>query len=198
MTAYDELAQRYIDTWNETDPSARRAAVDQLYTEDARYVDPMAVADGREAIASMIGAVQEQFPGFRFRLAGPVDGHHNQARFGWELGPDGRRGADRRLRRRGQRRRRPHPDRAGVPRQGACELEHAGQVAVAVHDGVLEHEADVYRDRRQQNELRRDVQRQPVAAEGEQRQPGARARRTAASAAPSPAVPRAAAHRRLR
>ncbi len=89
MTAYDELAQRYIDTWNETDPSARRAAVDELYAEDARYVDPMGVADGREAIASMIGAVQQQFPGLRFRLAGPVDGHHNQARFGWELGPAG-------------------------------------------------------------------------------------------------------------
>jgi len=89
MTAYDEFAQRYIDTWNETDPSARRAAVDQLYTEDARYVDPMGVADGREAIASLIGAVQQQFPGFSFRLAGPVDGHHNQARFGWDLGPAG-------------------------------------------------------------------------------------------------------------
>jgi len=33
--------------------------------------------------------VQEQFPGFRFRLAGAVDGHHDQARFGWEFGPAG-------------------------------------------------------------------------------------------------------------
>jgi hypothetical protein len=33
--------------------------------------------------------VHEQFPGFTFRLAGPVDGHHDQARFGWELGPEG-------------------------------------------------------------------------------------------------------------
>ena len=89
MTTYDELAQRYIDAWNETDADARRAAVDALYTEDARYVDPLAAAEGRDAIAGMIGAVQEQFPGFVFRLAGPVDGHHNQARFGWELGPAG-------------------------------------------------------------------------------------------------------------
>jgi hypothetical protein len=89
MTTYDDLAQRYIDTWNETDPDARRAAVDQLYTEDARYIDPLAAADGRDAIAAMIGSVQEQFPGFVFRLAGTVDGHHNQARFGWELGPAG-------------------------------------------------------------------------------------------------------------
>jgi hypothetical protein len=87
--AYDDLAQRYIDAWNETDTTARRAAVDTLYTDDARYIDPLAVAEGRDAITSMIGAVQEQFPDFTFRLAGPVDGHHNQARFGWELGPAG-------------------------------------------------------------------------------------------------------------
>jgi hypothetical protein len=88
-SAYDDLAQRYIDAWNETDATARRSAVDKLYADDARYVDPMAVAEGRDAITSMIGAVHEQFPDFSFRLAGPVDGHHNQARFGWELGPAG-------------------------------------------------------------------------------------------------------------
>jgi hypothetical protein len=54
-------------------------------------VDPLTAAEGREAIADMIGAVQEQFPGFVFRLSGPVDGHHNQARFGWELSPAGAR-----------------------------------------------------------------------------------------------------------
>ncbi len=87
MTIFDELAQRYIDTWNETDPTARSAAVDALFTTNARYVDPMAVAEGRHAIAATIEAVQNQFPGFTFRLAGPVDGHHEQVRFSWELGP---------------------------------------------------------------------------------------------------------------
>jgi hypothetical protein len=86
---FDELAQRYIAAWNETDPDARQKAVDELYTEDARYVDPLGVAEGRTAIAATIGAVQGQFPGFRFRLVGPVDGHHDQARFSWELGPEG-------------------------------------------------------------------------------------------------------------
>ena len=89
MTGYAEIAQRYIDTWNQTDATARRAAVEGLYAEDASYVDPLAVAEGREAIDATIAAVQQQFPGFVFRLAGPVDGHHNQARFGWELGPAG-------------------------------------------------------------------------------------------------------------
>jgi len=89
MTNYDDIARRYIDSWNETDPGTRRAKVNQLYTEDARYIDPLAEAEGRDAIDATIAAVQQQFPGFVFRLAGPVDGHHNQARFGWELGPAG-------------------------------------------------------------------------------------------------------------
>jgi hypothetical protein len=86
---FSALAQRYIDAWNETDPDSRGAAVDELYSADARYIDPLAEAEGRHAIAETIGAVQQQFPGFVFRLAGPVDGHHNQARFSWELGPAG-------------------------------------------------------------------------------------------------------------
>ena len=88
MDIFEDLAQRYLATWNETDPTARRRAVDELYAQDARYVDPLAAAEGREAIAATIGAVQQQFPGYRFRLAGPVDGHHDQARFSWELGPE--------------------------------------------------------------------------------------------------------------
>jgi len=69
----------------ESDPAARRALVDEVFTEDARYTDPLADVAGREAIA----AVQAQFPGFGFRLAGPVDAHHDQVRFTWHLGPDG-------------------------------------------------------------------------------------------------------------
>ena len=75
--------------WNETDPAARERAVAELDAADARYVDPLVDAAGREAIAATIGAVQGQFPGFAFRLVGPVDAHHYQARFRWEFGPAG-------------------------------------------------------------------------------------------------------------
>lgn len=87
MRAFEDLAQRYIDAWNESDPTIRRAAVDALFSADASFVDPLAVAEGPEAINATIAAVQEQFPGFEFRLVGPVDAHHDQARFRWELGP---------------------------------------------------------------------------------------------------------------
>ncbi|CAJ1501832.1 nuclear transport factor 2 family protein [[Mycobacterium] holstebronense] len=87
MRAFEDLAQRYIEAWNESDPTVRRAAVDALFSADASFVDPLAVAEGPEAIDATIAAVQEQFPGFEFRLVGPVDAHHDQARFRWELGP---------------------------------------------------------------------------------------------------------------
>jgi len=89
MPATTDLAHRYLATWNETDPAARRAAVDDLFSPAARYTDPLADAEGRSAIEATIAAVQERFPGFAFRLLGGVDAHHDQLRFAWELGPAG-------------------------------------------------------------------------------------------------------------
>lgn len=89
MSDFSKLIERYLAIWNEQDPARRRAEIDEVWTEDARYVDPLAVAEGRHAIDATIAAVQQQFPGLTFRLGGPVDAHHNVARFTWELGPDG-------------------------------------------------------------------------------------------------------------
>lgn len=81
--------ERYLATWNETDPQARRKAVDDLFAADVRYVDPVAAVEGREALAGLIGAMQAQFPGFVFTAGGPADAHHDQGRFTWHLGPLG-------------------------------------------------------------------------------------------------------------
>jgi hypothetical protein len=85
----NDVIARYLDCWNETDPAARRKLIDEVWAADARYVDPLAEAQGTAAIDATIAAVQGQFPGFVFTLAGPVDAHHHQARFGWNLGPEG-------------------------------------------------------------------------------------------------------------
>lgn len=89
MNDFQAVAETYIATWNETDADQRAALLDRSWSADARYVDPLVAVTGRQDLSAAIGAVQQQFPGWRFRLAGPVDGHHNVARFGWELGPDG-------------------------------------------------------------------------------------------------------------
>lgn len=84
---YDELAQRYIDAWNETEPTRRRTLIEQLWTADGSYTDPLVDVAGWDQLDATIGAVQGQFPGYAFRLAGAVDGHHDVLRFSWELGP---------------------------------------------------------------------------------------------------------------
>jgi len=84
-----DLVAKYLESWNTTDAAARRALIDELWAEDGSYTDPLAVAEGRDAIDATIAAVQGQFAGLRFALAGPVDAHHDIARFTWTLGPDG-------------------------------------------------------------------------------------------------------------
>jgi hypothetical protein len=84
-----EIIERYLAAWNETDAAKRRSLVDEVWAPDGRYTDPLADVRGREAIDALIGAVQQQFPGFVFTLGGAVDAHHDQARFSWHLGPEG-------------------------------------------------------------------------------------------------------------
>jgi hypothetical protein len=87
MTDAQTLAQRYIASWNEVDGATRRRLIDGLWTENARYADPMMNADGRDGITSLIGGVHSQFPGYRFALTEPVDGHGPYVRFSWSLSP---------------------------------------------------------------------------------------------------------------
>jgi hypothetical protein len=89
MSDVNDLIARYIATWNTTEPAVRQAAIAEIWTADGVYTDPLAVADGPAAIDATIAAVQQQFPGLLFRLAGPVDAHHDIARFTWELAPAG-------------------------------------------------------------------------------------------------------------
>ena len=89
MNATQNLVERYIKSWNETDPLRRRVLIEEVYAEHAAYTDPMVQARGWEAIDATIGAVQSMFPGHVFRLAGPVDAHHDMARFHWHLLPPG-------------------------------------------------------------------------------------------------------------
>jgi SnoaL-like protein len=84
-----EIIEQYLECWNETDPGARRKLIERVWAPDASYTDPLAEVSGREAIDATIATVQGQFPGFVFTLAGPVDAHHRQARFTWNLGPAG-------------------------------------------------------------------------------------------------------------
>ncbi|HEX4064046.1 MAG TPA: nuclear transport factor 2 family protein [Streptosporangiaceae bacterium] len=84
-----DTIERYIESWNQTDPQARRDQIAELWAADASYTDPMAQAHGHDEIDKLVAGAQAQFPGLTFHLIGPVDAHHQQARFTWGLGPAG-------------------------------------------------------------------------------------------------------------
>ncbi|MET9903880.1 nuclear transport factor 2 family protein [Streptomyces sp. NPDC006446] len=82
---YETAVTRYFEAWNAGGRDTLAKAVAAAWAPDGRYTDPLADVRGHEQIAAVITAAHEQFPGFAFRLLGPVDGHHDTARFGWEL-----------------------------------------------------------------------------------------------------------------
>ncbi|GAA2930664.1 nuclear transport factor 2 family protein [Streptomyces mexicanus] len=82
---YENAAARYLEAWNARGPEALSKAVAAAWAPDGSYTDPLADVRGHEQIAAVIAGAHEQFPGFVFRLSGTVDGHHDTARFSWEL-----------------------------------------------------------------------------------------------------------------
>ena len=82
---YESAVARYFEAWNATEPEALAKAVAAAWAADGGYTDPLAEVRGHEQIAAVIAAAHEQFPGFSFRPLGAVDGHHDTARFAWEL-----------------------------------------------------------------------------------------------------------------
>ncbi|MEU0603455.1 nuclear transport factor 2 family protein [Streptomyces sp. NPDC006393] len=82
---YESAAARYLEAWNAKGAEALGKAVAAAWAPDGTYTDPLADVGGHEQITGLITAAQQQFPGFVFKLSGTVDGHHDTARFAWEL-----------------------------------------------------------------------------------------------------------------
>lgn len=86
----NNLINRYIEAWNETDGERRRELVAAVWTDDGTYLDPLMSGAGHDSIATMIGLAQQQFPEHRFELSFGPDAHNDAVRFAWRLyGPDG-------------------------------------------------------------------------------------------------------------
>ena len=85
MTDITTVVHNYIAMWNETTPEERRALVADAFADGAKYLDPIMSGEGREGIDAMVAAIQERFPGHRFRLSFGPDMHNDRVRFAWEL-----------------------------------------------------------------------------------------------------------------
>jgi hypothetical protein len=86
MISINETVASYIAAWNETDAGRRRAAIARTWSEDGCYLDAHREGGGHAAIDGMIAAVQQQFPGYRFRLSSGIEAHHDRVRFSWSAG----------------------------------------------------------------------------------------------------------------
>jgi hypothetical protein len=90
LSGSTELAQRYLAVWNEPDPQARRSAVAQIWSKDARCCTPAADYVGLEAIQGRVAAAHDKWvqqEGFLFRPRGTVDEHHGGMRVRWDMTP---------------------------------------------------------------------------------------------------------------
>jgi len=89
MAEFDELVDRYIAVWNETDGEKRRALIARTFTEGTHFADPLQACEGRSGIETLVTCVQGKFPDHRFRRAGAVDACRDHIRFRWVLVPAG-------------------------------------------------------------------------------------------------------------
>ena len=89
-STHADAISRMIDAINEREPARRRSLIEQAFTPDCAYTDPDDEVRGHDALDALFERLQRQAPPeLRFSLPGPVDAHHQQARFTWRYGIPG-------------------------------------------------------------------------------------------------------------
>jgi len=91
MTSISTLILRNLEeVFGEGDPTRRRAAIDELLTEDCVFHDPMkGVYQGRDAIDRIAGTIRATHPDFRYQPIAPPEESGNGARVKWVSGRPG-------------------------------------------------------------------------------------------------------------
>ena len=85
------LTRNLHEVFGEIDPARRRAAMDEIYTEDCVLYDPgsRGVYRGRDEIDRVAGAIKATHPDFRYQpIAGPEE-LGNGGRIQWVSGRPG-------------------------------------------------------------------------------------------------------------
>src|SRR6266568_4490521 len=84
------LTRNLHDVFGENDPARRRAAIDEIFTEDAVFYDPSkGVYRGRDEIDRVAGAIRATHPDFRYQPIAKPEELGNGGRVQWVSGrPD--------------------------------------------------------------------------------------------------------------
>lgn len=83
-----ELLDRNLqEIFGEGDDQRRRAAIDELWTEDAVLYVPPGIVQGREAINKFAGDLRATHPHYIYTPHGAPQVLHNAGRIAWGSGP---------------------------------------------------------------------------------------------------------------
>jgi hypothetical protein len=84
------LTRNLHDVFGENDPARRRAAIDEIFTEDCVFYDPMGgVYRGRDEIDRIAGAVRATHLDFRYQPIAEPEAVGNGGRVQWVEGRPG-------------------------------------------------------------------------------------------------------------
>ena len=83
------LTRNLHDVFGENDPARRRAAIEEIFTEDCVFYEPKGAYRGRDEIDRVAGAIKATHPDFRYQsIAGPEE-LGNSGRIQWVSGRPG-------------------------------------------------------------------------------------------------------------
>ena len=84
------LTRNLHEVFGENDPSRRRAAIDEIWTEDGVFYDPKTgVHRGRDEIDRVAGAIRATHPDFRYQPIAEPEELGYCGRIPWVSGPPG-------------------------------------------------------------------------------------------------------------
>jgi SnoaL-like domain len=83
------LTRNLHDVFGENDPVRRRAAIDEIFTEDCVFFEPSGVHHGRDEIDRVAGAIKATHPNFRYQPIAEPEELGNGGRIQWVTGRPG-------------------------------------------------------------------------------------------------------------
>ena len=83
------LTRNLLDVFGENDPARRRAAIDEIFTEDCVFYQPSGVHRGRDEINRVAGAIRATHPDFRYQPIAEPEELDNGGRIPWVSGRPG-------------------------------------------------------------------------------------------------------------